>query len=149
MEHYTLEDQLRVAIDRHSVADVVNLIGKGANLNAKDKHGLTPLHWAVNCNALQIAELLLVRGSDINAQNEAMDMTPLCLAAYNGSAAMVVLLLMHGADTEATDESGDTAYDTALSMENKDIASLLEEQTSADEPMLPTVQLVELQTVSA
>ena len=152
MGPYVLEDQLRLAIDRNDLQEVTFLISKGADINAKDKHGLTPLHWAVNSNMPVMAELLISCGCELDARNETMDMTPLCLAAYNGSATMAALLLSHGARTDIADAGGDTPHDVALSMEHKGVAALLAAATriAAGKPsMTQTVSEPALHTVSA
>jgi hypothetical protein len=43
------------------------LIAKGAEVNAKDKYGRTPLHWAAKYGRKEIIELLLTNGADVNA----------------------------------------------------------------------------------
>ena len=45
------------------------------------KLGFTALHWAAQCGHLDICELLLHSGANVNAQNQTGD-TPLHLAAY-------------------------------------------------------------------
>ena len=38
------------------------LIAKGADVNAKDKHGETPLNWAIDYNQADLADLLRKHG---------------------------------------------------------------------------------------
>ena len=65
------------------------------------------LHWAAHWDDVAVAEMLLRAGARVGARNE-YGVTPLALAASNGSAAMVKLLLEHGADPNA-DGAGYTA----------------------------------------
>jgi hypothetical protein len=64
----------------------------------------TPLHAAAHLGHLEIAELLLRHGADVNARGDGGD-TPLHEAANNGHVEVVELLLKHGADIEAEDAS--------------------------------------------
>ena len=45
------------------------LIAKGADVDAKDEDGWTPLHWAVVNGHEETVELLLANGSDVNAKD--------------------------------------------------------------------------------
>jgi len=47
---------------------VSELISKGADVNAKDEDGMTPLHWAASQGHKDIAELLIAKGADVNAK---------------------------------------------------------------------------------
>jgi ankyrin repeat protein len=77
------------------------LLEKGAQVNAADAQGYTPLHWAVASRAC--ARLLLDRGADANAA--AKDgMTPLMAAANANTpnaTAIAALLLDKGANVNA------------------------------------------------
>ena len=46
------------------------MIEKGADFNAKDSigYGWTPLHYASQKNAIDVARLLIEKGADINAK---------------------------------------------------------------------------------
>ena len=44
------------------------LIAKGADVNAKDDNGWTPLHHAVPDGHKEIAELLITKGGNVNAK---------------------------------------------------------------------------------
>ena len=85
------------------------LIAKGADVNAKEEDGWTPLHYAVYEGYKEIAELLIAKGADVNAKEED-GWTPLHDAATKEIAE---LLIDNGADVNAKDGTGSTALDTA------------------------------------
>ena len=45
------------------------LAGKGADLNARDRKGRTPLHQAMYAGDLEEAEILIVLGADVRVPN--------------------------------------------------------------------------------
>ena len=51
----------------------------GADVEAKDDWGWTPLYWASKRNHIEIVKLLIERGADVNAKDN-MGRTPLYLA---------------------------------------------------------------------
>ena len=46
---------------------IKDLIERGANVNTRDKWGLTPLHWACDKNSIELTKMLIEKGANINA----------------------------------------------------------------------------------
>jgi ankyrin repeat protein len=97
--------------------DVVQvLLNYGAEANAKNADGQTPLHQVsqnlggpYKDDCPKIARLLLEHGADVNAQDNDRT-TPLHLTSYNGHAGLAEMLLDRGAQaaSDAEDNDGET-----------------------------------------
>eukprot|EP00730_Choanoeca_flexa_P009529 TRINITY_DN12664_c3_g1_i28.p1 TRINITY_DN12664_c3_g1~~TRINITY_DN12664_c3_g1_i28.p1 ORF type:complete len:141 (+),score=21.46 TRINITY_DN12664_c3_g1_i28:234-656(+) len=59
------------------------LIGKGADMMAKNVDNRTPLHWACEDGSLAVAEMVIGKGADVEAKNWA-GQTPLDLCEPDG-----------------------------------------------------------------
>lgn len=78
------------------VEKVKSLLAVDSGLvNAKDKDGETPLHWAAVKNHKDVAVPLLANKADVNARDNDWN-TPLRMAAYNKSTDAADLLRQHG-----------------------------------------------------
>jgi len=102
------------------------LIAKGADVDAKDALGNTPLYNTISFNAAldgykEIAELLIHNSADVNAQDKNGN-TPLHEAATSGLKEVVELLIANGADVNAKKKFGRTPLHGAAT---KGIAELL------------------------
>jgi ankyrin repeat protein len=73
------------------------LISRGAQLNARDKAGRTPLITAVVGDNIEVAEVLLAAGADIEGVDSQLGATPLSWAACAGRFKAARFLLSRGA----------------------------------------------------
>ena len=105
-------------------AAVERLLKAGANANARESDGSTPLAWAAIRLNPEIAARLLTAGANPNLTNE-LGIGPLALAIGSGSVAMVSQLLVHHADPNVARENGETPLMTAARMGNAEIMKLL------------------------
>ena len=94
-----------------SEAEVKAEISK-ADLNARNKYGLTALIAAARYGTAESVKVLLDAGADVNARNEDGG-SSLMLAARYGTAENVKVLLDAGADASVKDKDGKTAWDLA------------------------------------
>jgi ankyrin repeat protein len=91
------------------------VLGECDLLSVRDQHGLTPLHHAANSkDDLELEELLIATGADVNAQSND-GWTPLHLAVTNWATDSVALLLKSGANVSLRTARGDTVLDKAPS----------------------------------
>ena len=65
--NHPCESPLYLAIWNQEVEMAKSLIEHGANVNAKDDDGTTPLHWAAHCERPATVQLLIDMGADVNA----------------------------------------------------------------------------------
>jgi len=104
---------------------VRSLLQKKADVNAPQVDGTTALHWAVRADDLETADLLIRAGANVSAANRE-GVTPMQLAAINGSARMLERLIKTGASPNASlSKFGDTALMLAARTGKTDSVTLL------------------------
>ena len=84
-----------VAIREGNIKAGKQHLADGADVNAKDEKGATPLHLAAAWDRKEVAELLIDNGADVNAKNEDGE-TPLDWANWRSHAETADLLRKHG-----------------------------------------------------
>ncbi len=104
---------------------VKELLDNGADVDVRDRNGMTPLILAAKKGRSQIVRLLLEKGADVNAQDEVMGWTALILASALGYKSVVKLLLENGADVSIKDKNGMTALKYAIKNDYVEIAKLI------------------------
>jgi len=119
---------------------VLALLNVGADINAVNQNGNTPLLLAAQGNRLNIIRVLLDRGADINAPNQPTRdnnglpqvaappfiVTPLMYASYNSTLEIVQELLERGANVNIN-FNGNTALSLAQLVERLDVVALLQQ----------------------
>ena len=102
-------------------------LARNADVNAPQVDGSTALHWAAEHEDVEMADILLEAGARVAVRTRE-GVTPLQLAATNGSAPMLGRLLRAGADPNAAlTPAGDTALMLAARTGRADaIRALLE-----------------------
>lgn len=85
----------------------------GADVNERDAHGRTPLHWCADGGHVKLAMNLALLQADVNAQDE-YGQTPLHFSVHLEDAETANLLLDWGADPSVADSQGDTPESLGL-----------------------------------
>jgi quinoprotein dehydrogenase-associated probable ABC transporter substrate-binding protein len=131
---------LEVAIGEDQLFAAQALIRAGANVNsANGSQKITPLmliasqlspqaratHLAAGPTPVDIAELLIEKGANVNGQSTA-GVTPLMVAAGHNNAPMIGLLLGKGANPALKNNVGKTALDVAREARNEVAVSALQ-----------------------
>lgn len=124
-------DLLR-AVKGWYIATVQLLLDRGADVNVKDKKGITVLMWAALHCRTDIVKSLLAKGSNVNAKDK-KGRTALMAAAHFGDTEIVKLLLDHGADVNVKDKKGETALKRAKKAGKTKIIELLKQHGAKDE----------------
>jgi len=108
----TGETALHIVTKRRDRVWMSYMLSKGANVNARDRDGTTPLQIAANLGFAEGVELLIQYRADTAQANDAGE-TALITAVHRHDLAMSKLLLAGGADPERPDNSGRSAREYA------------------------------------
>jgi ankyrin repeat protein len=101
------------------------MLDAGADVDARDGSGNTPLIASAADDRIKIVQLLIDRGADVNARNRDGD-TPLTNAACWGAERVTKLLLARGANPRLTDGQDTSAAMLAETHGHGSIVSVLQ-----------------------
>src|SRR5690242_3981924 len=88
---------LAEAVKARDAERVRTLLQQRVDVNKPMPDGATALHWAAQWDDVDVADALIKAGAKVDA-TDVYGVTPLSLAATNGSGAMVTRLLDAGAN---------------------------------------------------
>ena len=94
------------------VEAITTLLQAGADIEARTEGGFTPLHGAARLGNAETITTLIKAGADIEAKAEDGD-TLLHMAALSGRAEAITVLIEAGANGKAKDKDGRTPFDYA------------------------------------
>lgn len=109
--HFVRSDNLNQAIARGDPDSVRKAIARGADVNGRGMHAMTPLMTASKAGRLDICELLVARGADVSGHNESGSV--LMWAVESKNEELVRFILKSGADRSWTNALGGTAESLA------------------------------------
>lgn len=129
-------DALHEAARLGDVAKVKALLAKGADVNARNRFGATPLWFAAYKNRTEVVQVLLAAKADPNLADHVWESAPLPLAASFDSAASVKLLLA------AKAKGGDNVLITSAASGKSDLVAAVLEHHKPSADVLSTALLL-------
>jgi ankyrin repeat protein len=119
----TLDNELLNAVLAKDLTRVQYVIDRGANIDAKDPNGLTPLMNSVKGGHLPLTKLLLKNAANPDSLDND-DWTALMHAAWNNEPKMIRALAAYGADMEKVEKLTQSTALTLAVQKGKAIAAV-------------------------
>ena len=120
----SLNSALFSAVFSQNLDSVALLLQKGADVNATNVYGITPLLYAVDLGNVKLVKLLLDHGANVNYLPP-YDPGALTMAILHNQDSVLHLLLDHRANPDLTDKFGFTPLTYAIYYGNYNAADLL------------------------
>ena len=123
------------AIKRGDVQRVRELLGQGADVDSRDRHGQTALMLAAQAGHRQVVDVLIAHRANLNTTAK-YGLSALMLALVAGHPDVALLLADAGADlllrgTGAPGFVGKTAYDLAVELNLGELCAVLKPEPQA------------------
>jgi uncharacterized protein len=123
---------LEFAVISGDKATVDSLLAHGASVDAHDKLGMNAMYHAIRKGKWSVVQSLLDHNAKIKDVRFDRDrITPLMIAAHEGSRPVTEHLLALGVDPNARDAGGQTAAEYARANHHDALAALLQRHMTA------------------
>jgi hypothetical protein len=127
-----MDDKLILEASGTNIRKANKLLKKGADIEARDEKGMTPLHIALMVGHTEMVKFLLEKGADVNARDD-NGWTPLHWAVSGLGVAVgdqfgktnLKLLLGYGANVNTRNNDGVTPFQNAVNLDRMDFATIL------------------------
>jgi uncharacterized protein len=121
---YTDTNALSYAVENNNREMIQLLLSAGANPNAANRRGETPLMRLTSEANVEMIRDLIAAGADLNAHNQSGE-TPLMRAVAHCSFSVAKELIEEGADINARDEGGNTLLMDATQNNDPEVLKFL------------------------
>ncbi len=118
-----LNEQLFDAINENNINKTNELINEGADIDAKNDAGFTPLMVASKNGYVEVAKLLIFNSADIEAETNDR-MRALLIAGEHGQIEILKLLLKNDVNINAEDKNGNNTKSIALLNKHPEFAEI-------------------------
>ena len=119
------ENPLHLACENSQIHLIKSLLVSNTNINSMNTQGLSPLHVAVIKGNVEVTELLINEGADIELKDSQYGSSPLLHACQNGRVNIVKLLIEKGANVKSESTSGTNALHFATQSGNIKVVELV------------------------
>ncbi len=119
-----LDFNILIAAHKGYENEVLRLLNKGANINAKSYEGVSPLMYAVSGGHARLVKMLILNGADVNAKPED-GRSALITATQKGQQEIAEELLIAGANVHERDKYGASPLLYASAYNNYSLCDLL------------------------
>ena len=126
-----MDQDLIAAAGKDDLARISALLKRGANVNARDAQGRTPVMAATYARHANAVEALIRAGADVNARDEMLN-NPLLYAGAEGMLDILKLANAAGADPRLTNRYGGTALIPAAERGHVDVVDWLLANTKVE-----------------
>ena len=121
------EELLHLATKNGQVSLIKNLLKTKVDINALNAEGLSPLHLAVIEGNIEVTNLLISEGANIEIKDSKWGSSPLLYACQNGRTKLVQMLLQNGANINSKSYDGSTAIHFAAQSGKTDLVIFLQQ----------------------
>lgn len=126
-----LNQRLVAAAANGNTSRVLDLLQKGADVNARGARGRTPVMAAAYGNHIETVEALIGRGADVNLRDNQLN-NPFLYAGAEGFLDLLKLTVAAGADPKLTNRFGGTALIPAAERGHVEVLKYLLTRTNID-----------------